>query len=130
MQTTEILAERMKKRRSALGLTTADLGEMTGLSAATIRRYENGTFKTIKLAIVESIAAALKVSPQWLVGKSDNMHNVTRTSDDLRNTLKRLIWNVEISTDLEYDGHTMNEKQKAAVSAALNVLIKSLDILT
>lgn len=130
MQTTEILAERMKKRRSALGLTTADLGEMTGLSAATIRRYENGTFKTIKLAIVESIAAALKVTPQWLVGKSDDMGSVEKPNDDLRITLRHLVRITETTADLEYDGHRMNDQQKAAVSAALNVLIKTLDILT
>ena len=129
METTEIFAERMKKRRTALGLTTADLGELTGLSAASIRRYENGTFKTVKLAIVESIAAALKVTPQWLIGKSDDM-GVVKTNDDLRATLKHLVWITETTTDLGYDGHRMNDQQKAAVSAALNVLIKTLDILT
>lgn len=129
METTEIFAERMKKRRTALELTTADLGELTGLSAASIRRYENGTFKTVKLAIVESIAAALKVTPQWLIGKSDDM-GVVKTNDDLRTTLKHLVWITETTADLEYDGHRMNDQQKAAVSAALTVLIKTLDIIT
>lgn len=54
-------------------VSAEELGEMIGLHKATIHRYENGDFKSMKLMVIESIAKTLSVSPSWIIGKTDDM---------------------------------------------------------
>lgn len=67
----EDIGARMKQRRKELDLSAMDIAAKTGLSKATIHRYESGDIKHIKLPVVETIAALLKVNPDWLIGKSE-----------------------------------------------------------
>lgn len=67
-----LIGARIKQRREAISMSAEELGEIIGVHKATIHRYENGDFKTIKLPIIESIARALNVSPSWLIGKTDD----------------------------------------------------------
>lgn len=62
------LYERIKNRRIELGMTQTELAELTGYtSRSTIARIEAGT-RDITRAKVEEFAAALHVSPAWLMG--------------------------------------------------------------
>ncbi len=66
------IGKRIKSRRKELGISVSDLSNVTGLSKATLHRYENGEIKRIKLPTIESIALKLDVNPMWLIGKSNN----------------------------------------------------------
>lgn len=55
------IGSRIRKIRTEKGITQAELGEMVGLSADRIQKYENGARKPKKL-MLKSIAAALDVS--------------------------------------------------------------------
>lgn len=66
------VGRRIRERREALNMTQEMLGEKLGLHKSTIQRYESGEVSRIKLPVVESIAKALLVSPEWLTGITDD----------------------------------------------------------
>ena len=68
MYSPEEIGLRIKSRRSELDMTLDEIAAHVGVSKSTIQRYENGLIGRIKLPVVESIADALWVSPEWLVG--------------------------------------------------------------
>ncbi|WP_273901957.1 XRE family transcriptional regulator [Enterobacter hormaechei] len=74
MKTT--LAERLKKARSARGLTQKALGDLVGVSQAAIQKIETGKAnQTTKLV---EIANALGVMPDWLSSGEGSMHNCAK----------------------------------------------------
>ena len=66
-----MLATRLKELRRARRLTLDELAERVGTSKQTIHRYETGKISNIPHDKVESLAAALEVSPSELMGWSD-----------------------------------------------------------
>lgn len=64
----KIIGERIKERRTALGLTLQDLSDKAGVSRQTIFRYENGDIKNIPSDKIELIATALETTPAFLMG--------------------------------------------------------------
>lgn len=62
------IGERIKERRTALGLTLQDLSDKAGVSRQTIFRYENGDIKNIPSDKIELIATALETTPAFLMG--------------------------------------------------------------
>ena len=61
-----IIGQRIKARREDLGLTLDDVAMRTGITKATLSRYENGVFSRLKVPILESIARALEIEPEQL----------------------------------------------------------------
>lgn len=79
------LANRIKESRERLKLTQAELAKASGVSQGTIGNLESGIRKSAREIL--SIAAALGVSPQWLVtGKTTldpqlHTHHTVREPD-------------------------------------------------
>lgn len=65
------IGDRIKSRRDELDMTLDEVAAKVGVSKSTIQRYENGLIGRIKLPVIESIADALWISPDWLVGVSE-----------------------------------------------------------
>lgn len=65
------IGDRIKSRRDELDMTLDEVAAKVGVSKSTIQRYENGLIGRIKLPVIESIADALWISPDWLVGASE-----------------------------------------------------------
>lgn len=66
----EQIGNRIKDRRKELKMSQKDLGNMVGLTAATISRIEDGSRKLTQENITK-FTKALEVSPDWLMGWSD-----------------------------------------------------------
>lgn len=64
----EEIADRIRSRRKELGLSYQDLADRTGMNKSSLQRYENGAIANVPLHRLESIAKALCVSPEWLMG--------------------------------------------------------------
>ena len=64
IENNEILGARIKRRREEMNISVAEIAEQTGLSRATIHRYESGDIKRLKLPVIESIAEMLNVTPE------------------------------------------------------------------
>lgn len=65
------IGKRMKEARDDLDLTVRDVGDMIGVSGATISRYENGEVAKIKLPVLSQISRVLQVNEEWLLGISE-----------------------------------------------------------
>lgn len=66
--TMEKIVQRIKERRSELGLSFQDLSDRTGMSKSTLQRYETGYIKNIPLDKLKVLAKALEVSPEYIMG--------------------------------------------------------------
>ena len=66
------MGRRMYERRVELGLRLADVAAAVGVAPSTILRYEKGDFQKVKQPVIDSIAAALHVSPAYLTGEAED----------------------------------------------------------
>jgi len=53
--------------------TLEEVAKKVGLAKSTIQRYEKGLINDVKLPNIQSIAKALNVNPNWIIGKSEEM---------------------------------------------------------
>jgi repressor LexA len=53
-------------------MTMDEVAQKVGVAKSTIQRYETGQIGKVKLPVIESIAAALLVNPDWLIGNTDD----------------------------------------------------------
>lgn len=62
------VGEKIKFRRKELGLSADQLAEKLGKDRSTIYRYESKEIEKLPIDIIEPLAKALLVSPQYLMG--------------------------------------------------------------
>ena len=88
--------EALKKRNK----TSADICRATGMSSARISQYRTGVY-TPKTDAIYTIAAALDVDPEWLMGRSDEMDIYPRfhTVQDLTPFEMSLLNNFQLADD-------------------------------
>ena len=65
------LGDRIRAARESKGMTLDELGKRCNTTRQTINKYEQGTVTNIPLDRVELIAAALEVSPAYLLNWND-----------------------------------------------------------
>ncbi len=65
------IGRRIKEARKSQKITLKELGRGVGISESTTKRYEDGQIKGVDINIVIKFAAALDVSPAWLMGYDD-----------------------------------------------------------
>lgn len=63
---------RIRSAREMRGLTLDDIATSVGVARSTVQRYEKGSIAKIKLPVLQSIAGALNVNPNWLIGNTDD----------------------------------------------------------
>ena len=80
------IGRRIRDRRKELGMTLQDVARAANVAASTVQRYEAGKFDRIKLPVLEAIADALKVNPEWLSLKTDDLRKLEPLGpvDDVR----------------------------------------------
>lgn len=57
---------RIKRKREECGMSMEQLGKIIGVNRSTIKRYEDGETRNIKLAVLEKIADVLSTSIKYL----------------------------------------------------------------
>ena len=68
-------AARMAARRKQLGYSYQTLAEKTGLTKATLQRYEKGSIKNAPIARLEDLCRGLEMSVEELLGLSERREN-------------------------------------------------------
>lgn len=58
----------LRTRRKELGITLEEIGDIVGVSKATVQRWESGAIQNIRRDKIESLATALKTTPAYLMG--------------------------------------------------------------
>jgi repressor LexA len=67
-----MLGERISLMRRRRNLTQHQLGEMLGIAQTEIYRLETGIVKDPHVSRIVALAKALKVTPNWLLGFTDD----------------------------------------------------------
>ena len=70
--------ERVKNRRIELNMSAGELASLIGKNRATVYRYEKGDIENVPLDVLEPLADALDVTPEYLLGWSGSRHLGTR----------------------------------------------------
>lgn len=68
MKNTNSIGRRIKDARTQRNLTLGDVAARIGVSRQTVQRYESGVIGNIPNDKIEALAAALGVSPGYLMG--------------------------------------------------------------
>jgi len=66
------VGQRVKERRTELGLSMPELGKRIGVNKSTIQRYEADGVDPKRTMIINGLAEALLTTPEWLTGLSDD----------------------------------------------------------
>lgn len=66
------MGDRIYYLRTAAGLTLQQLGDMVGVGASTVRKWETGYIKALRTDKIQNLAAALHTSVDYLMGWNDN----------------------------------------------------------
>ena len=126
MKNTEI-GKRIHQRRKDLKISVADVAAYTGLSKATIHRYENGDIKDIKLPVLEKLATILDVDTLWLIGKSKNMIRREGKTTNLLFALDHVINFVNSASYLTVGSRQITRKERYIVTKLLQTAKDILD---
>ena len=62
------IGERLRRRRSELGMTLEEVAVLVGVTRATVQKYENGIIGNIPSDKIERLSAALRTTPAALMG--------------------------------------------------------------
>lgn len=68
----DLVAERIRLRRSQLGLTQSDLSQLSGISQTQISKYELGQSQPTAPMLFQ-LARTMGTSVDWLIGFSDEI---------------------------------------------------------
>ena len=66
------VGQRIKERRTELGLSMPELGKRISVNKSTIQRYEADGVDPKRSMIINGLAEALLTTPEWLTGLSDD----------------------------------------------------------
>lgn len=65
-------SDRIKKRRTELGLTLDDVAEALGVNKSTVLRYETKEIEKLPINVIDPLSKILKVSREYLMGWDQN----------------------------------------------------------
>ena len=69
------IGQRIKTRRIQLGLSVDDVSKIIGKNRATVYRYESHEIEKFDIAVLEPLAIALKTTPAYLMGWTEEINN-------------------------------------------------------
>ena len=127
----QTIGSRTRARRKELKLTQGYLAEKMDVNKSTIQRYEKGTIDNTKKLIVEGLASALYVTPEYLRGETDTYESVIQNKrtleilDAMEEVRKRIPLGISMR-DLAYKlargSRPMSDEALAACDAELRAL--------
>lgn len=85
------LRDILRTRRKALGLTLEDIAKATGVTRATVQRWESGGISNVRYDKMAKLAAVLQVTPAFLMGvKEPGQEEKTQEDMELEEYLEYL----------------------------------------
>lgn len=86
-----IINDRIRERRTFLGLTLLEIAEYLGVKEATAQRYESGAIKSIGHETIVMLSEILKCSPSYLMGWEEPPVDMCKNSFPLSDLEKDII---------------------------------------
>jgi transcriptional regulator with XRE-family HTH domain len=113
------VAQRIKARRKELGLSADALAEAIGKNRSTIFRYERGDIDKLPIDILKPIAAALKTTPEYLMGWDEAQKN----NDVIADVVVRMRTDEEFLS-VVYDLSKLDSENLTVIKTMLSALLK------
>lgn len=121
------IGERIKQRRNKVNISAVELAGITGLSKATIHRYESGDIKNIKIPVIETIAHYLDVNPKWLLGETDDPDRYEDSNEKDLHVIIAYALKVIRSTEFTSNGKPVPQEAVTVIELALEYSLAILD---
>ncbi|MDR2091165.1 MAG: helix-turn-helix domain-containing protein [Clostridiales bacterium] len=104
------IGERIRKRRSELGMSATQLAYKLNKDRVTVYRYEKGEIENLPIAVLEPLSSALRTTPAYLMGWTDDpspnkIYSSEVKSDEFPHEARMIARKYE----------KLNDKQKAAL---------------
>lgn len=80
-----VTGQRLKQQRKLIGISADEVANELGVSRSTIFRYENGYIEKVPANVIEELAGILKTTPAYLMGWTDDPHDLKQAGDDGNN---------------------------------------------
>ena len=104
--------ERIKSLIEQSKLTYQELENLTGIKKSSLQRYVTGATEKIPLDVIEKLAKTFNVSPEYLMGWSD---------DKMRNSSGQYIYSEGAEKLLDFY-HSLTDESKKAFDDAIDSL--------
>lgn len=95
-------------------MTQEELGEAIWLNKSTIQRYENGIITQIKIPVLNALASALSVTPEWIIGQEEKEVKTMLILRELREekglSMRQLATELEISYNV-YRSYEVGDRE-------------------
>ena len=117
-----VIGNRIKQRRTELGLSQKYIAEKMEVNVSTINRYEAGIIDNSKKSVIEGLSEALRVPVEWLKGETDVIE--TKVSDKRDVRIRDLMTKI-----LENDLSTLTDKERNFIKDILILTLQEYDLL-
>ena len=97
------VGEIIYSRRRELGLTLEEIGNATGVSKSTVKKWENGFIANMRRDKIEKLAKVLQISPIVLLGIDDDYvqtHKFLQTITEPQNASQQVVEQIELEKEL------------------------------
>ena len=78
------IGDRAKQRRLELNLPMQYVADQMGVNKSTVQRYESGAIDNTKKMVLDGRSKVLDVTPEWLLGETDELDPRTTDALELR----------------------------------------------
>ena len=115
----QITRQRLKELRKSRSMSLEQFAQAVGVQKTTVRHWENGDFKSLKLSTTSKIADYFGVNPLWIMG-----YDVPKYSSFKNQNLDN---NQSIESDIIDKLHLMNKDQLIKVNKFIDDFILDKD---
>ena len=118
------LNQRIKALRQQQGMTLRELSRKTGVTEATISRWETGRIANMRRDKIAVLAEALGTTPAYLMGLTDDPQSAplaARDRRDIEGILAEARQQLENEEGLMFDGKPASQEAIESILAAMDV---------
>ena len=122
-----VFAKRLKECRKSKHISAIELGEVAGVRSATIHRYENAEFKSIKQDRLEAMAKYLGVSVDYLTGNSNEKFNPKLINENYNFEITNILYlakDLLEKNNVVLDGKPISKELLEPICDSLEVVIE------
>lgn len=122
------LGSRIKELRTQKGVSVDDLASRTGISRATLYRYENASIKKIPVDILEKICSALEIMPAELMNDSGQADNTLPES--FSNPQEALTFILKTPSLVAYGGYDLSKMDDDTILEFANEILTQIKLVS
>lgn len=122
------LGAKIKEIRIQKNISVDELSSRTGISRATLYRYENASIKKIPVDILEKICSALEILPSDLI--NENSSSDAALPESFNNPQDALAFILKTPSLVAYGGYDLNKMDDATIMEFANEILTQIKLVS